>query len=156
MCPTYHGSHLPCLLFSYVTAVWAIYTLLLQKCRNVTTLVTTVLTFREVNKFLEKTKLLSFIPFWFVIKRILLPWFAKLCSTYSFPNRLYILPLFQAIQKDNNFSSIITKLENHLKKLTSRYCCQCRPLTVIFSTCFLLFFAQTVPESGREAEELSN
>ena len=51
---------------------------------------------------------------------------------------------------------IVAKLEHHGKNLMSRYCCQCRPLTVIFSTCFLSFFAQTVLESGREADEHSN
>ena len=64
--------------------------------------------------------------------------------------------LFEAIQKDNNFSSIVAKLEHHGKKLTSRHCCQCRPLTVIFSGCFMLFLTQRVLESGREAEEHSN
>ena len=50
----------------------------------------------------------------------ILPCFAELFSTYCFPNRLYIFAiifLFEAIQKDNNFSSIIAKLEHHGKNL---------------------------------------
>ena len=35
--------------------------------------------------------------------------------------------LFEAIEKDNSFQSIIARLEHHGKKRTSHHYCQCRP-----------------------------
>ena len=65
--------------------------------------------------------------------------------------------LFEAIQKDNNFSKMKDKLEHHREKFMPHYCCKCQPLTVIFfKMYFLLFFMQTACQSGQEAEELSN